>query len=103
MALSLMNWLCSDFSEQIRVNTVNPTVVMTEMGRLGWSDPKKAKTMTSRIPLGRFAGNRRYRLQHKAATELCNTLSLFVCVCVCVCVFVCRGGGRGEQYFIPAE
>ncbi|XP_077482108.1 L-xylulose reductase [Stigmatopora argus] len=40
---------------QIRVNSVNPTVVMTEMGRRGWSDPEKAKTMTSRIPLGRFA------------------------------------------------
>ncbi|XP_038590904.1 L-xylulose reductase isoform X1 [Micropterus salmoides] len=40
---------------QIRVNSVNPTVVMTEMGRLGWSDPIKAKTMISRIPLGRFA------------------------------------------------
>ncbi|XP_029311450.1 L-xylulose reductase isoform X1 [Cottoperca gobio] len=40
---------------QIRVNSVNPTVVMTDMGRLGWSDPEKAKTMTSRIPLGRFA------------------------------------------------
>lgn len=40
---------------QIRVNSVNPTVVMTEMGRLGWSDPSKSKTMMSRIPLGRFA------------------------------------------------
>uniref|UniRef100_A0A3P9A8J9 L-xylulose reductase n=1 Tax=Esox lucius TaxID=8010 RepID=A0A3P9A8J9_ESOLU len=40
---------------QIRVNSVNPTVVMTEMGKLGWSDPNKASTMTSRIPLGRFA------------------------------------------------
>ncbi|XP_028826572.1 L-xylulose reductase [Denticeps clupeoides] len=40
---------------QIRVNSVNPTVVMTDMGRLGWSDPEKARTMTSRIPLGRFA------------------------------------------------
>lgn len=29
---------------------------MTEMGRLGWSDPQKAQTMTSRIPLGHFAG-----------------------------------------------
>lgn len=45
--------LCSG---QIRVNSLNPTVVMTEMGRIGWSDPEKAKTMTSRIPLGRFAG-----------------------------------------------
>ncbi|CAN9508715.1 unnamed protein product [Ophioblennius macclurei] len=40
---------------QIRVNAVNPTVVMTDMGRVGWSDPEKAQTMTSRIPLGRFA------------------------------------------------
>jgi len=35
---------------------VNPTVVMTEMGKIGWSDPEKAKSMTSRIPLGKFAG-----------------------------------------------
>ncbi|XP_033840850.1 L-xylulose reductase [Periophthalmus magnuspinnatus] len=40
---------------QIRVNSVNPTVVMTEMGRIGWSDPEKASAMKSRIPLGRFA------------------------------------------------
>ncbi|XP_041939625.1 L-xylulose reductase isoform X1 [Alosa sapidissima] len=40
---------------QIRVNSVNPTVVMTDMGRIGWSDPEKAEAMTSRIPLGRFA------------------------------------------------
>ncbi|XP_055510138.1 L-xylulose reductase [Leucoraja erinacea] len=40
---------------KIRVNTVNPTVVMTAMGRIGWSDPAKASGMLSRIPLGRFA------------------------------------------------
>ncbi|XP_012672818.2 L-xylulose reductase [Clupea harengus] len=40
---------------QIRVNSINPTVVMTEMGRIGWSDPEKANAMTSRIPLGKFA------------------------------------------------
>ncbi|KAJ4940720.1 hypothetical protein JOQ06_027015 [Pogonophryne albipinna] len=40
---------------QIRVNSVNPTVVMTDMGRLVWGDPEKSKTMMSRIPLGRFA------------------------------------------------
>lgn len=39
----------------IRVNTVNPTVVMTAMGELGWSDPKKARPMLEKIPLGRFA------------------------------------------------
>uniref|UniRef100_A0A3P9N5Z6 Dicarbonyl/L-xylulose reductase n=1 Tax=Poecilia reticulata TaxID=8081 RepID=A0A3P9N5Z6_POERE len=43
------------WSHQIRVNSVNPTVVMTKMGRLGWSNPEKAQTMKSRIPLGRFA------------------------------------------------
>ncbi|NXF89056.1 DER reductase, partial [Eubucco bourcierii] len=40
---------------KIRVNTVNPTVVMTAMGRANWSDPKKSATMLSRIPLGKFA------------------------------------------------
>ncbi|XP_031840605.1 L-xylulose reductase [Nomia melanderi] len=39
----------------IRVNTVNPTVVMTEMGKIGWSNPEKAQTMINKIPLGRFA------------------------------------------------
>ncbi|XP_076673732.1 L-xylulose reductase [Andrena cerasifolii] len=38
----------------IRVNTVNPTVIMTEMGKLGWSDPEKAQWMLNKIPLGRF-------------------------------------------------
>ncbi|CAG9774049.1 unnamed protein product [Ceutorhynchus assimilis] len=38
----------------IRVNNVNPTVIMTDMGRLGWSDPKVAAPMLDRIPLGRF-------------------------------------------------
>ena len=38
----------------IRVNTVNPTVIMTEMGKLGWSEPEKAQSMISKIPLGRF-------------------------------------------------
>lgn len=40
----------------IRVNSVNPTVVLTEMGRLGWSNPEKAREMLNKIPLGRFAG-----------------------------------------------
>lgn len=43
-------------SLQIRVNAVNPTVVMTPMGRTNWSDPHKAKVMLDRIPLGKFAG-----------------------------------------------
>jgi NAD(P)-dependent dehydrogenase (short-subunit alcohol dehydrogenase family) len=39
----------------IRVNSVNPTVVMTEMGKRAWSDPAKGKPMLDRIPLRRFA------------------------------------------------
>lgn len=39
---------------QIRVNSVNPTVVLTDMGRENWSGDK-AVAMKSRIPLGRFA------------------------------------------------
>lgn len=44
---------------KIRVNSINPTVVMTDMGRIGWSEPKKANEMLSKIPMGRFAGNHR--------------------------------------------
>ncbi|KAK7072015.1 hypothetical protein SK128_018939 [Halocaridina rubra] len=39
----------------VRVNAVSPTVVMTAMGRIGWSDPAKAGPMLARIPQGRFA------------------------------------------------
>jgi NAD(P)-dependent dehydrogenase (short-subunit alcohol dehydrogenase family) len=39
----------------IRVNSVNPTVVLTEMGQRAWSDPAKGKPMLERIPLRRFA------------------------------------------------
>lgn len=38
----------------IRVNSVNPTVVWTEMAQVGWSDPEKARRMVSKIPLNRF-------------------------------------------------
>lgn len=41
---------------QIRVNSVNPTVVLTDMAKVGWSDPVKAADMKSKIPLGRFCG-----------------------------------------------
>lgn len=39
---------------KIRVNCVNPTVVLTEMGKMAWSDPAKAGPLLQRIPLGRF-------------------------------------------------
>ncbi|XP_062128702.1 L-xylulose reductase-like [Drosophila sulfurigaster albostrigata] len=40
--------------QQIRVNSVNPTVVMTPMGIKIWSDPAKSKPLLKRIPLSRF-------------------------------------------------
>ncbi|XP_069808379.1 L-xylulose reductase-like [Dendropsophus ebraccatus] len=41
--------------QKIRVNCVNPTVVMTRMGREHWHDPKKVAEFLSQMPLGRFA------------------------------------------------
>lgn len=40
---------------QIRVNAVNPTVVMTDMGKKAWEDPEKGRPMLNRIPQGKFA------------------------------------------------
>ncbi|CAI2355367.1 unnamed protein product [Caenorhabditis sp. 36 PRJEB53466] len=42
-------------SQNIRVNSVNPTVVMTDMGRDNWSDPAKKQKMLDRMPIKRFA------------------------------------------------
>lgn len=39
----------------IRVNSINPTVVLTKMSIPNWSEPTKAEKMKSRIPLHRFA------------------------------------------------
>jgi L-xylulose reductase len=39
----------------IRVNSVNPTVTLTAMGQMAWSDPAKSGPMLARIPLGKFA------------------------------------------------
>lgn len=39
----------------IRVNSVNPTVVLTSMGRANWSDAAKSGPLLANIPLRRFA------------------------------------------------
>lgn len=39
---------------QIRINSVHPTVVLTDMGKY-WNDEKVGGPMKARIPLGRFA------------------------------------------------
>lgn len=38
----------------IRVNSVNPTVILTKMGRDNWSDPAKSGPLLNSIPLHRF-------------------------------------------------
>lgn len=40
---------------QIRANCVNPTVVMTDMGKLAWSDPELTAKAKNLIPQGKFA------------------------------------------------
>jgi len=52
----------------IRTNNVNPTVVLTRMGKIAWSDPKKSEPIMRRIPLGRFAGL--YRIEFEERTEM---------------------------------
>jgi len=39
----------------IRVNSVNPTVVLTEMGKMAWGEKQKSDAMKVKIPLGKFA------------------------------------------------
>ena len=39
----------------IRVNAVNPTVTLTPMGEMAWSDEAKSTPMLAKIPLGKFA------------------------------------------------
>jgi L-xylulose reductase len=39
----------------IRVNSVNPTIVLTEMGKRAWGDPAKGGPKSARVPVGRFA------------------------------------------------
>lgn len=38
----------------IRVNSVNPTVILTKMGRENWSEPAKAHPLLDKIPMKRF-------------------------------------------------
>lgn len=40
---------------KIRVNSVNPTVVLTAMSIPNWSDPAKSDPLLNRIPFHRFA------------------------------------------------
>jgi NAD(P)-dependent dehydrogenase (short-subunit alcohol dehydrogenase family) len=39
----------------IRVNAVAPTITMTDLAALAWSEPAKSEPMMVRHPIGRFA------------------------------------------------
>lgn len=41
--------------KKIRINCVNPTVVMTDLGRRVWGDPQKSGPMLAKIPLERYS------------------------------------------------
>jgi NAD(P)-dependent dehydrogenase (short-subunit alcohol dehydrogenase family) len=48
--------LCLEFGPHgIRVNSLNPTVTLTPMAAMAWSDPAKSGAVLRNIPLGRFA------------------------------------------------
>ena len=38
----------------IRVNCVNPSITLTDMGRKAWSDPARSAPRLQRMPIGRF-------------------------------------------------
>lgn len=38
----------------VRVNCVNPTITLTDMARLAWSDPARSAPRLRRMPIGRF-------------------------------------------------
>ncbi|CRL03427.1 CLUMA_CG016236, isoform B [Clunio marinus] len=40
--------------KKIRVNSVNPTVILTKLGREAWADPEKSNAMKEKIPFKRF-------------------------------------------------
>ncbi len=53
---ALTKVMCLELGEyNIRVNSVNPTVTMTAMGKMAWSDPAKSGPVLDAMPLGRFA------------------------------------------------
>jgi NAD(P)-dependent dehydrogenase (short-subunit alcohol dehydrogenase family) len=48
---------------QIRVNSVNPGIVWTDMAKQVWSRPERAEQleqMRQRYPLGKFLGKAKY-------------------------------------------
>lgn len=52
---SLTKALALEFGpRKIRVNSINPTVILTQMGIANWSDPRKAGPLINRIPLTRL-------------------------------------------------
>ncbi|CAG2176755.1 unnamed protein product, partial [Oppiella nova] len=55
-ALDLMTkvWALELGPHNIRVNSLNPTVTLTEMGEVGWSDPAKRDPWLAQHPMQKF-------------------------------------------------
>jgi L-xylulose reductase len=55
-ALDMISNCCAlEFgSYNIRVNSVNPTLVWTDMAKTNWTDPKARNALLAKIPLNRF-------------------------------------------------
>ena len=69
----------------IRVNSVNPTVTLTPMGEMAWSDPAKSDPVLARIPLGRF-------LQpEEVASSICFLLGADAAAITGICLDVDAG------------
>jgi len=52
--LMIKVWVLELVPNNIRVNSVNPTVTWTDMAITNWSDPKKRDPWLEKHPLGRF-------------------------------------------------
>ena len=73
----------------IRTNSVNPTVTLTPMATMAWSDPLKAAPMRGRIPMGRFVQ------PVEVAETICYLLGEGAAMINGVCLPVDGGFGAG--------
>ncbi len=73
----------------IRTNSVNPTVTLTPMATMAWSDPLKAAPMRGRIPMGRFVQ------PVEVADTICYLLGEGAAMINGVCLPVDGGFGAG--------
>lgn len=86
---------------QIRVNSVNPTVVLTAMGQKVSADPEFSQKLKERHPLRKFAGQG--GLRGVAGPAGAAGQSQPGRAALTPPPTRCRGGRRGEQHPLPAQ